>query len=126
MNFNNSINIIAKGLDLSWQKQKIISDNLVNVSTPGYKAKYVSFEDEMKQNLKSYENKTKSEIANAINNFDGTIYTSQNESDRLDGNNVIVEAENVELARTQIQYDYLVRQFSGQMRILQTVIDGRG
>ena len=126
MDFNNSMQLLNKGLDLSWQKQKLIQDNVANVSTPGYKAKYMSFEEEMKQSLKAHKNKSKSEFANAINNFDATISESQNESDRLDGNNVVIEAENVEMARTQLQYDFMVRQMSGQINMLRTVIDGRG
>ena len=126
MDFNNSMQLLNKGLDLSWQKQKLIQDNVANVSTPGYKAKYMSFEEEMKQSLEAHKNKSKSEFSNAINNFDATINESQNESDRLDGNNVVIEAENVEMARTQLQYDFMVRQMSGQINMLRTVIDGRG
>ena len=42
--FGNSISMAEKSLDFLWAKQQIISYNIANVDTPGYKAKYVTFE----------------------------------------------------------------------------------
>ena len=40
---NTSFRFLEQGLDLTWQKQKIISQNIANDSTPGYKAKTAEF-----------------------------------------------------------------------------------
>ena len=120
---NNSMRLLQKGLDFNWQKQRVISENIANVETPGYKAKYVSFEDELRRSIAGQ--KTSGQVAKAISDARIQVKTDRSASLRLDGNNVNADAENVELARTQLQYDYLVRQISDQFTRLRAVISAR-
>lgn len=125
---SNAITLNQKSLDFVWEKQRVISENVANGETPGYKAKYVTFEDELKKNISQINNgqQTKpSDIAAKIEKSKMMIHESTEESIRLDGNNVNIDVENVELARTQIQYEYLIRQISDQFTRLKMVIDGR-
>lgn len=36
-----SVKALSSGMDALWQKQQVISHNIANVETPGYKAKHV-------------------------------------------------------------------------------------
>lgn len=50
--FGNNIDLAVKSMDYLWGKQQITLQNLANVDTPGYKSKYVTFEDEFRTRLK--------------------------------------------------------------------------
>ena len=53
MNFGNTIQMSQKALDYLWKKQEITMDNIANISTPGYKAKEISFQDTFRNKLKA-------------------------------------------------------------------------
>ena len=50
--FGNNIALASKSMEYLWGKQQITLQNLANVDTPGYKSKYVTFEDEFNTRLK--------------------------------------------------------------------------
>ena len=43
--FGNNILVGRRSLDYLWTKMAASLENIANVDTPGYKAKYVTFED---------------------------------------------------------------------------------
>ncbi|WP_304507331.1 flagellar basal body rod protein FlgB [Anaerotignum sp.] len=102
--FNNSILMSQKMADYLWDKQQVTLNNIANVSTPGYKAQYVSFQDELKSKLDFYNQATASKIGEAIKETSISVHTKADESSRLDGNNVNMDVEQVELAGAAIQY----------------------
>jgi len=55
-----------KMADYLWQKEQVTLNNIANVSTPGYKAQYVTFEDELKTKLEFYNKKSGSQMKEAI------------------------------------------------------------
>ncbi|MCL2089389.1 MAG: flagellar basal body rod protein FlgB [Oscillospiraceae bacterium] len=124
---NNSMLLAQKSLDYTWQKQRVISENIANAETPGYKGKYVTFEEELRKSLSSIKpgHDYSARYRRAIEESKYTVHTATNESMRLDGNNVVVDVENVELARTQLQYDALINRINGQFSKLRTVITAR-
>ena len=67
MIFGNTIPMSVKALDYLWKKQEVTSDNIANVDTPGYKQKYISFEDTFRQKLRAASDaKTGSAMREAI------------------------------------------------------------
>nr|WP_319488417.1 flagellar basal body rod protein FlgB [uncultured Caproiciproducens sp.] len=120
-----SANLLSKDLDGLWARQQEISDNISNVETPGYKSKSVSFEDQLKK-VMSDGSENSGELNDKIKNTTPTINISDDESLRLDGNNVDVEKENIELARTQINYNYSLRELSDYFsRLRYAITDGK-
>lgn len=128
MNFlsSNSFDVTQLGLDYSWRKMESVQENIANLDTPGYKAKKVSFENELVNNMRNIRNAKKSDISDAIFSTNIKVEEDDAASLRLDGNNVNFDAESIELARTQIQYQYLVRQYSSEHTRLKGVIAGNG
>ena len=125
---NNNILLAQKSLDYLWEKQRIISENIANNDTPGYKAKMISFEDQLSKNLEEFRTQAhpkKKEIREAINNTRISVDTSEEESNRLDGNNVNLDVEQMELLRAQLQYQYQIHQINDQFTRLRTVIKGQ-
>ena len=123
--FGNSISMSQKSLEFLWAKQVVISQNLTNVDTPGYKAKYVTFEDVYQNRLKlARAAKTPAQTRSIIENS----YYSINEKDssaRLDENNVNADAEEVEMARAQLQYQYVLNAMNSDFSRLRGVIKGQ-
>lgn len=123
--FGNSISMSSKSLEFLWAKQLTIANNLSNVDTPGYKSKYVTFEE-------AYQNRLK--LARATGNasrtrgiIDNSSYTvNETESSaRLDENNVNADAEEVEMARAQLQYQYVLNAINSDFSRLRGVIRGQ-
>ena len=48
---SSSIVILNKSMDALWQRERVIADNIANATTPGYKRKVLSFEEELAQKL---------------------------------------------------------------------------
>ena len=123
--FGNSINIAQKSLDYLWKKQSVITDNIANQDTPGYKSRYVTFEDELRSNLAKASQTDEKDYVKAVENTDFRINTTENETARMDGNNVNPDAEYVELERTTIQYQYAIRAVSDEFARLRSAIKGQ-
>lgn len=126
MNFldNNMFDLSRKVLDFVWQKQTVTMDNIANAETPGYKAKYVTFEDELKSKLDYQSGKTASDIRSTINSVEAQVHESNDESTRADGNNVNVDVESMELAKAALKYEFLLKSYNDDLTRLRTVIKG--
>ena len=117
-----SINLLSKDLDGLWTRQQAISDNIANVDTPGYKSKVVSFEQQLRSVLESSDSQR--ETTRRIKDTRASVSVSDALTLRADGNNVDVESENTELARTQINYLYSLRELSDHFTRLRYAING--
>lgn len=106
----NYVDVLTKAADASWTRESVINNNIANVSTVGYKRQDIDFQSVLREELGNCKHKS---LDNKINELDisdlnAQIYTdSANYSYRLDGNNVDIDTENVELASEQIRYDAL-------------------
>lgn len=123
--FTNSIELTQKSLDYLWKKQGIISENIANQDTPGYKTKYLTFEDEFMKKIEKVNHPSKENYAKAIENTDFKVNIPRNENVRMDENNVNTDAEYVELARASIQYQYSIRAISDEFARIRSVIKGQ-
>ncbi|MGL4791064.1 MAG: flagellar basal body rod protein FlgB, partial [Anaerotignaceae bacterium] len=110
--FNNSVLVSERLLDYLWQKQEVTMNNIANASTPGFKSQYVTFQDELKRKIGNYE--SGSQIRNSIGSAKIEVQTKDNESNKLDGNNVNMDVEQAELASTLIQYQYAIKNINDE------------
>lgn len=120
------INVLDKAADASWKRESLITNNIANVNTPGYKRKELDFESMLQEELESSAGRTSldARISNVdLDNLDPFVYTDYgNYSYRLDGNNVDIDTEEVELASEQIKYQALTSSISSQFSRMQDVI----
>ncbi|HEX2985404.1 MAG TPA: flagellar basal body rod protein FlgB [Caproiciproducens sp.] len=120
------INLLNKDLDGLWSRQQAISDNLANIDTPGYKSKQVSFEDQLASLLTGNPVGTQNEIVNQIKETEPSTSVSTDKTSRLDGNNIDAEQQNIEMARTQLNYAYSLRELSDYFsRLKYAITDGK-
>ena len=105
--------IVENSLDVTWMKMRAHADNIANYSTPDYKAKRVDFH----------------EVFESINdNMSGkmlmraTVSTDEETEARVDGNNVNMEYEQLEMWKAQAQYTALVNKMNSEYSNLRGVI----
>ncbi len=121
--FGNGILVSEKSLDFLWKKQSVTAGNLTNVDTPGYKAKYVTFEDMYRAKLKGASG-DKERIRQAADSAVWLVEESDTETARMDGNNVVADAEMTELTRAALQYQYAIQSVNGEISRLSSAIKG--
>lgn len=92
-------------LDTAALRHRVIAANIANVSTPGYKAKEVSFDAELGKAVEA----------------ERTGVTP-----REDGNTVVMELESAEMRKNQVAYDILLLALGQRMRQVRSAISGRG
>jgi len=119
-----NLNLLNKSLDGLWLRQQITMDNIANYSTPEYKSKVVDFESQLKRKIESVSNGNikRNEINDKIDTTNIIISENDSQTLRLDGNNVDLEKENLNLAKTQIQYMYTITELNSYFSKLRAVI----
>ena len=122
---SNSMYMMQRSLNYLWSKQTCILDNIANVETPNYQAKYVTFEDTLKQAIldSATESHTSSAIRQAIQDTPVVIHQAE-ESTRQDDNGVDITAQAVELSSNAYQMQYVMNSISTDFSTLRTVIRG--
>ncbi len=113
---------LQKALDASWLRNEVISNNIANVDTPGYKRKTVKFEEFLSSEMKT------GKISKGQTRLKSSdIMVSQDYSTlsyRSDGNNVDIENEMAELATNSLRYNTLIQKMNGDFQNLRKVIRG--
>ena len=123
-------------LDLLSQRMEIIGHNISNVNTPHYKAQKLEFEDllferlarlnrshALRMRFAGEENRDKLQRFLAV---EPTVVTDHTTETRVDGNNVDIDHENIEMARVQIQYNFMIRKITDEYNLLRHAIsEGR-
>ena len=105
-----SLGMMRSSLEGLSVQQQVILHNLANLDTPGYKAKYVSFEDTLKGMGDRYDLKAH-------------VITDEATSIRPDGNNVDADTESLKLYQNYVQQLALYQKISGQFTNLRYVLN---
>ena len=119
------IRVLDKAADASWLRNEVISNNLSNIDTPGYKRQDVDFESVLKEALGTdrYESMDHKVAGLRHKALRARIYTDySNFSYRIDGNNVDVDNENVMLAENQLRYQGLITSINQEFANLKTAM----
>lgn len=118
-------------------RQRVISDNVANVDTPGFKASRVHFEQALQSAMSRDDDRPRVLMLANVNGsvaqpddpelaVKPRIVASLDTSHRADGNNVDIDREMVELAETNLTYNALAQIASSRLQLLRSVInDGR-
>ena len=120
-------NILDKAADASWMRENVITNNIANIDTPGYKRQAVDFESVLQKALgktkySSLDKKVR-ELNQDLGKLTTTSYTdAANYSYRLDRNNVDENTENAELASESLRYQLLTTAITNNFSRMQTVL----
>lgn len=119
--------LLKRGLDASAERQNVISNNLSNINTKGYKRSYVNFEENLKDSIDNIEME-KTDPRHMDNGKEyGAIQVKQDDSTSMneDGNNVDIDTEMADEAKNALTYYALINQINGRISMTSSVINGR-
>ncbi len=125
----NSIDMQRRALDASWLRQRVLSNNIANVDTPGYKRQDVDFESMLSafMTTRKLQMTTTDPRHIGVASNDGLeahVYTDRSTSFRADGNNVNIDVEMSAVAQNAIKYNAVTAQINGQIKRLKAAIRG--
>lgn len=122
----NYINVLSKAAAASATRNEVISNNIANNDTPGYKRQDVSFESYLTAALNGYSTLDNAVSSINLNSIKADIFTDTSDlSYRLDGNNVDIQTENAYLAENQIRYYTLLDSMNQEFSRLRTAISNK-
>jgi flagellar basal-body rod protein FlgB len=105
-------NLMERFLDVTVARQALITSNISNIDTPGYRTKDMDFQREMQRVLESSGN----HVTPKAQDVQGLM-------ERPDGNNVSMDREGMLLAQTQLQFRMGVQLVKDQLHRVQLAIE---
>jgi flagellar basal-body rod protein FlgB len=126
-----TLKALTTALNFREMRQELISSNVANANTPGYKAKKLDFEEALARALdvdgQMQMNATDGRHYNVggggFNNLEPEIYDNPNGVVSENGNTVDVEAEMAQMAENKLMYDALVQLINKKMGIMKYAIN---
>lgn len=124
---SNSMIMLERAAGFQWTKQRAILDNIANAETPNYKAKYVTFEEALRDSIRSAlrPGMAGAAMRSAITSASPVVHTANDETFRMDENGVDVSEQSLELVRNAYQTQHVYRAISGDMSRLLMAIRGQ-
>lgn len=122
-NAYNYINVLDKAADASWVRNDVLANNIANADTPNYKRKDVQFETYLSNAVAGTDSLDATVADIDLSTLNATTYTDQADmSYRMDGNNVDITTENVELAKNQLRYYTLMKSINNEFTRLKSAL----
>jgi len=112
------VDLIGKALSIRAFYHKVISGNIANSQTPGYKEKEIDFQRELQRRVGADAGMTPSGEAG----FTITEDPGRDGLARLDGNTVSLEDQTVKLTENQLMYQALVQMASKRFAMMRYLI----
>lgn len=107
--------VLSKLMQFSHERQRIISNNMANASTPGYIRRDIDFEKHLARAIES-------DNINDLENVKGQVFLDFTDEPRVDGNNVQATREMNEMMQNGLLYNLLAKSFSTRVEILRTAM----
>ncbi|MGB8885531.1 MAG: flagellar basal body protein [Candidatus Korobacteraceae bacterium] len=110
------IPILTRALDLTAQRQTLVSQNIANIDTPGYHARDLDFRKELQRALPGDQDLSAAEVP-FVREVRGLI-------ERPDGNNVSIDRESLLMAQNQLLFQTEAQLLHAEFNRLQLAING--
>jgi len=126
--FGPTYSLLSKVLDLRSQRHSLISSNIANADTPGYKAGKIQFEDELNKIMPSNNRLQLKRTCEQhlpqtdLEKIKPEVVLESGAVQRVDGNTVDLEKEIVDMSKNQLMYGALAqilrKKFDGLMSVI--------
>ncbi len=130
--FNRTFDVLEKTMDVAYTRHKVLTSNVANAETPGYRAKDVNFEKELQRQLGGVASGVGLEVTHANHIAMGKAGSlpvravdSPSGSPGLDGNTVNLETEMVRLSENTLRYEISAKLMKKKFQGLMNAIKGR-
>jgi flagellar basal-body rod protein FlgB len=126
-----TLNSLATAIKFRKMRQNLISSNIANQETPGYKAKKLDFEDALaraididdQQSLKSNDDRHFNVGGGGFSNLQPEVYEDSNGIVSEDGNTVDVEDEMSKLVENEILYNAAVKLMNKKLALMKYAVN---
>ena len=110
------LHLLERFMDLAAQRQGLLSSNIANIDTPGYRTRDIDFQGEL---LRATQNEEAAPTEPFVREVSGLIA-------RPDGNNVSVDREGILLSQVQLQFNAASQLVKEQFKLINIAIDKGG
>ncbi len=117
-------------LNFRGERQKVISSNIANINTPGYKTKELVFEDELNNSitnnslqLKATNSKHMTNINSSLANSNPKLMEVDNLEEQNDGNNVNLDTQMGEMSKNKILFDAIQSSIKRDSKLFRSVVE---
>jgi flagellar basal-body rod protein FlgB len=125
-----TLKAIAASLNMRQMRQEIISSNVANADTPGYKAKRIDFEEalakaldiEKQRTMKSADKKHFNVGGGGFETLEANVYEDPNGVVSQDGNTVDRDQEMALMAKNRILYEAAVQLLNKKLGLMKYTI----
>ncbi|HLW56304.1 MAG TPA: flagellar basal body rod protein FlgB [Bacteriovoracaceae bacterium] len=125
-----TLKALTTALNFREMRQELISSNIANANTPGYKAKKLDFEEALaraldvdgQMKMNASDDRHFNVGSGGFNNLEPEIYDDPNGVVSENGNTVDVEAEMARMAENKLMYDALVQLINKKMGMMKYAI----
>jgi flagellar basal-body rod protein FlgB len=115
---------LGRFLDVDVARYKLVSTNLANIDTPGYRTRDLDFRAELARASTEADGVEQGALASA--SFTPVARPVRGLLERPDGNNVSVERESLLLAETQMKFNLGVQLLKDQFHTISLAINSGG
>ncbi len=122
--FNDTYHVLGQGLNISARKQNLISSNIANVDTVGYKPKDLNFQDALKKALadppKAEIKVSNSKHFNGLEDYNNDPLKNyrEDDSDEYHLDSVDIDKEMTKLAENNLKYKTMTEMLLRKMSML--------
>ena len=118
--------LIKQGLSATNLRSKVISNNIANINTPGYKAYHVSFEDNLNASMDSLDLKVNRDkhISDSSAGENVKMVQDKDINMKQDGNSVDIDNEMADQAANELEYKALITELNNRIAIKNLIIKG--
>lgn len=123
---SNSFLMLEKSMGFLWTKQAAILDNISNSETPNYKAKIVTFEEELRAKLQQAHStlKPRAAVRRVLSDVQPEVVERQ-DATRMDENGVNVTEQSAEMIRNAYQLRYVYNAINSDLSLLRMAVRGQ-
>jgi len=122
--FDRTLQMIEDRLSLSSTNQKLISSNLANINTPGYRAKELSFENTLRQSLE--EQVLQMVRSNSNHMAPDEPLQAMRSPEVVETGPVDLDTQMVALSKNSIEYQHMVGILNKKFTMLKSAITEGG
>jgi flagellar basal-body rod protein FlgB len=129
--FDTTMKLLQKVLDLRSKNQEIIGSNIANAETPGYTAQSFSFEEQLRDALSDNGLRPVTTRPNhfpiapsSLEQITGVVTAPKDATGIGDQNTVSVDQEMIKLSKNQILYEATVTMLNKKMSMIKYAANG--
>lgn len=129
--FDTTMHLLKKVLDLRARNQEVIAANIANAETPGYAAQTFTFEQELQRALSTGGPRPVTSHPNhlplapsGLDQVQGTLTTQRDTTGLGDENSVSTDQEMIRLSENELLYEAAVTMLNKKLSLLKYVTNG--